>query len=138
MMKLWDETLLALNDQKFDRSYKIIPQLSKYGQFFHDQFTVTPYPIEKIFILNPVENSLDHYSAKKVKGIEAFEYFSKNTYRKQFLHESTLQAIHLKQLSFLVQETEITLVTRRKKDSEIDTFAKFVENLINNQPIEDR
>jgi len=133
MMKLWEETVLELNDQKFDRSYKIIPQLTKYGQFFHDQFTVTPYLIEKIFILNPVDNTHDTYSAKKVKGIEAFEYLSKNTYRRQFLLESTLQAIHLKQLSFLVQATEITLLTRRKKDSEIQTFTNFVELLINNQ-----
>jgi hypothetical protein len=133
MMKLWEETVLELNDQKFNISHKIIPQISKYGQFFHDQFTVTPYPIEKIFILNPVENALVHYSAKKVTGIEAFEYLSKNTYRRQFLLESTLQSIHLKQLSFLVKASEITLLTRLKRESEIISFTDYVEILINSQ-----
>ena len=38
MLKLWDDTLIKLNDQQFDKSYKIRPALDKYGQFFHGNF----------------------------------------------------------------------------------------------------
>jgi energy-coupling factor transporter ATP-binding protein EcfA2 len=130
MMKLWEDTVMALDDQKFDKNHKIIPQLTKYGQFFHDQFTTTAYPIEKIFILNPVENTFDNYSSKKISGIEAFELLSKNTYRRQFLLKSTLQEIHLKQLSFLVQSADISILTRNIKESNIQSFANFVEHLL--------
>jgi len=130
MMKLWEDTVQKLDDNQFDKTYKIRPQVSKYGQFFHEQFSKSPYPIKKIFVLNPVEDQIGEYAAKIIIGLEAFKYLSKNTYRRQFLHEHSLQALHLKQMSFLVQSAEIILMTRNKDNSEIGTFTDFLENIM--------
>ncbi len=132
MMKLWEDTVQKLDDKQFDKTYKIRPQVSKYGQFFHEQFSKSPYPIKMIFVLNPVESQTGEYAAKKIAGLEAFEYLSKNTYRRQFLHEHSLQALHLKLLSSLVQSSEIILLTRNKHKSEIGTFTDFLETMLGN------
>jgi hypothetical protein len=129
MMKLWENTLLVLNNEQFDKSYKIRPAVPKYGQFFHKNFITSPYPIKKIFVLNPVEDDTQEYSYRKLNGMEAFEKLSQNTYRKQFIQESLLQVIHFKLISKLVQETEIIELSRSRNNSEINTFTDFVETL---------
>lgn len=130
MMKLWDDTVKELNNLKFDKIYKIRPELEKYGHFFHEKFITKPYPIKKIFVLNPTDNEQEGYSFRKLKGMEAFEKLSIHTYRRQFIQDSTLQVIHVKTLSSLVQKTEIFEVSRSTKKSKIEVFTDFVESII--------
>ena len=131
MMKLWDDTILALDHSEYDRSHKIRPSLPKFGQFFHEKFITTAYPIQNIFVLNPLAEGPEGYSIKRILGMEAFEKLSKHTYRKQFIQESSsLQAIHLKLMGTLIREKEVIEITRSKKYSDINSFANFVESLI--------
>ena len=130
MMKLWEDTIQALNNSQFDRSYKIRPALPKFGQFFHEQFVTKAYPIQKIFVLNPVDDGPVGFGLRKLHGMEAFEKLSQNTYRRQFIRKSPLQAIHLKSMGFLISNTDIAEITRSKKIGEISSFTDFVESLI--------
>jgi hypothetical protein len=130
MMKLWEDTIQALDNSQFDRSYKIRPALPKFGQFFHEQFVTKAYPIQKIFVLNPVDDGPMGFGLRKLHGMEAFEKLSQNTYRRQFIQKSPLQAIHLKSMGFLISNTDIAEITRSKKIGEISSFTDFVETLI--------
>ncbi len=129
MMKLWDDTILALDHSEYDRSHKIRPSLPKFGQFFHEKFITTAYPIQNIFVLNPLAEGPEGYSIRRLAGMEAFEKLSQHTYRKQFIQATPyLQAIHLKLMGTLIKEKEIIEITRSKKHSDISSFADYVES----------
>ena len=131
MMKLWDDTILALDHSEYDRSHKIRPSISKFGQFFHEKFITRAYPIQKIFVLNAVAEAPEGYSVKRLQGMEAFEKLSQHTYRKQFIQESSvLQTIHFKLMGTLIREKEVHEIKRSKKHSDINTFTNFVESLL--------
>ncbi|MGL6267529.1 MAG: hypothetical protein ACRC2O_06365 [Chitinophagaceae bacterium] len=128
MMKLWDDTINALNDDQFKKQHKLRPQASKYGHFFHDSFEKSAYPVKKIFILNPNLDSIE-YSAKKISGLEAFELVGKNTYRSQFIMENELQKLHMESISGLIDRSEIQILSRHAKKSNIIEFTNFSELL---------
>jgi hypothetical protein len=129
MMKLWDKTINALDDKRFITTHKIRPNVEKFGYFFHDIFKAKPLPVKKIFILNPNQIE-DEYKSKKISGIEAFEWLSKNTYRGQFILENKIQKIHLEAISKLIQKTQILTVSRSVDKANIKSFTDFVEALI--------
>lgn len=130
MMKLWDDTILALDHSEYDRSHKIRPSLPKFGQFFHEKFITKAFPIQNIFVLNPLTEAPEGYSIRKLQGMEAFEKLSLHTYRKQFIQESSLlQALHLKLMGTLIREKEVIEITRCRKNSDINSFTNFVESL---------
>jgi hypothetical protein len=130
MMKLWEETVHELDDVKFDKSHRIIPKFAKYGQFFHEKFSTQAFPIDKIFILNPVDKDDENYNIRKINGVEAFEILSRNTYRSQFIQKSDLQMIHFRIISYLAQNTTVTELSRSKSNSRIDSFTDFVETYL--------
>jgi hypothetical protein len=126
MLKLWDDAIMALNDEKFDMTYKLRPQNEKYGYFFHADFTRKAIPIKKIFILDNTRTNAQ-YESKKITGVEAFEYLGKNTYRRQFIKDPNLQKIHFESLSKLIQQTDIYILGRSKNLGDIQSFTDFVE-----------
>lgn len=128
MMKLWDETINALDDDQFEKTHKLRPMAEKYGHFFHDSFEKRAYPIKKLFILDPNLDSTD-YSAKKISGLEAFELIGKNTYRSQFIMEYNLQKLHMESISGLIRRSEIQILSRHRKNSSIEEFTNFSELL---------
>jgi hypothetical protein len=128
MMKLWDDTINALDDVQFEKSHKLRPMADKYGHFFHESFEKKAYPIKKIFILNPNMDSID-YSAKKVSGLDAFELVGKNTYRSQFIMEYDLQKLHMESISGLIHRSEIQILSRHREKSNIEEFTSFSEFL---------
>jgi hypothetical protein len=126
MLKLWDDTITALNDEKFDTTFKLRPQNEKYGYFFHADFTRQAIPIKKMFILDNTRSSAQ-YESRKITGVEAFEWLGKNTYRRQFIKDPNLQKIHFESLSKLIQQTDIYILGRSKKQGNIQSFTDFVE-----------
>ncbi len=128
MMKLWDDTINALDDDQFEKKHKLRPKADKYGHFFHESFVTNAYPIKKIFILNPNLESSD-YTARKISGLEAFELVGKNTYRSQFIMENNLQKLHMEIISGLILRAEIMVLGRPKDSSTIEKFTDFTEGL---------
>jgi hypothetical protein len=128
MMKLWQTTVDALDDVLFNTRHQIWPDTEKYGQFFHHEFMTKSYPVKKIFVLNPVHSGSEiRYSSDPVTGVEAFHWLTQHTYRKQFIHEISLQANHLKAIGRVVQQVSIGKLSRSHEASDISSFADFAE-----------
>ena len=127
MMKLWEETVQELDHSKFDKSHRLMPKFAKYGQFFHEKFSTDSFPIEKIFLLNPFDSTVENYQIRTPTGMEAFEKLSQNTYRSQFIQKIDLKVLHFRIISYLVQNMSIIELKRPMKNSRIDSFADFVE-----------
>jgi hypothetical protein len=128
MMKLWQTTVDALDDALYNTSHRIWPDTEKYGQFFHHEFMTKSYPVKKIFVLNPVHSGSEiRYSSDPVTGVEAFHWLTQHTYRKQFIHEISLQANHLKAIGRVVQQVSIGKLSRSHEASDISSFADFAE-----------
>jgi len=129
MMKLWDKTINALDDERFITTHKIRPNAEKFGYFFHEIFKIKPLSVKKILILNP-DILQEEYGSRKISGVEAFELLSKNTYRGQFILDNKIQKIHFESISQLIQNTEIFIVSRPVDKADIKSFTDFVEALI--------
>lgn len=129
MMKLWKKTIHALEDNRFSTSHKIRPNADKFGYFFHDIFKTKPLPVKKIFLLNPNPEQKG-YESKKISGIEAFEWLSKNTYRAQFILDNKIQAIHFESISQLIRKTEMLMISRPLDEGDIKSFTDYTEKLI--------
>jgi hypothetical protein len=129
MMKLWDDTIHSLNDIKFETSYKLRPELNKFGYFFHDDFDTGAYPIKEILILD-ADNSENSISSKDLNGYEAFEMLGKNTYRSQFILDNSIQKLHFDTISKLIQTSKIKLINRPKKGFTVEAFIDFIEKSI--------
>jgi ABC-type cobalamin/Fe3+-siderophores transport system ATPase subunit len=129
MMKLWEKTINALDDERFITSHKIRPNAEKFGYFFHEFFKTKPLAVKKIMILSP-NSLLAEYESKKISGIEAFELLSKNTYRGHFILDNQIQKIHFESISQLIKNTEIFLLSRPIEKSDIKTFTDFTEELL--------
>jgi hypothetical protein len=128
MMKLWDDTINALDDDQFEKTHKLRPKADKYGHYFHASFDTNAYPIKKIFILNPT-NEVSEYTHRKITGLEAFELVGKNTYRSHFIMENDLQKLHMEIISGLILRAEIIILYRPAENSTIDTFTDYTESL---------
>lgn len=126
MMKLWDDTINALDDDQFEKKHKIRPMADKYGHFFHESFNANAYPIKKIFILNPSLEAHD-YIVSKISGLKAFELLGKNTYRSHFIMESDLQKIHMEFISAIILRADVLELSRPKNNSTIKNFTDFTE-----------
>lgn len=128
MMKLWQTTVDALDDTRYDTIHRIWSDTEKYGQFFHHEFMTRSYPVKKIFILNPGQHGSEtRYITEPVTGIEAFHGLTQHTYRKQFIHRISLQASHLKAIGKVVQQVRIDKLSRSHEASDISSFADFAE-----------
>jgi len=128
MMKLWQTTVDALDDALFNTRHQIWPDTEKYGQFFHHEFMTRSYPVKKIFVLHPGHfGSETSYTAAPVTGIEAFQWLTQHTYRKQFIHEVSLQASHLKAIGRIVAQVDVGILSRSHQASDISSFADFAE-----------
>lgn len=133
MMKLWEETVDMLGDAGFAKTHKVRPQLQKFGQFFHADFDPGAYPVESIYILQPLEGELpvpeSLYGHQSLKGLEAFEKISQHTYRSQFIRTEAQRIRHLGLISRLVQQARVTEVYRSKSKSTISGFADYMVQL---------
>jgi hypothetical protein len=129
MMKLWEETVDMLADPEYRKHHRIRPQLTKFGQFFHEDFDTQPYLVGRIYIINPHEDEGDIYRHKPLGGLEAFEKLSKHTYRSQFVKSESHRIIHLGIMSQLVRQSPITDVYRHKTKSTIQDFSEYMVQL---------
>ncbi len=112
MLKLWDDAILKLENDSFsDKSFRVKPELDKYGYFFHDTFLKEPFPIDKIFILKK-STGINKVSSKKLSGIEAFQQLEKQAYRKYLITNQVLRTLHFKAISILSRNAAIIQISR--------------------------
>ncbi len=130
MMKLLPESMAAIEDERYGFGHRIWPDEEKYGQFFHREFVSDALPVGSIHILNPDKEHSGGYASETVSGVSGFRLLSEHTYRSQFMREVSLAAVHAGLLSRLLTEVPVRRLTRSTGDSDIRSFADFVEGLI--------
>lgn len=111
MMKLWEDSIKKLGEENYAKDFSIRPQLPKYGQFFHDVFTMDALPVHKIFILC-ADNSIADLSVKKLNDIEAFQKLEAHAYRKNLITGNKLRLTYFKLLNKIAKEVEVYEVHR--------------------------
>lgn len=126
MLKLWDDTVVKLDNNIFnDKSFRIKPGMEKFGYFFHEHFIKEPVPINKIFILK--KSTLDlPVTAVRLSGIEAFQHLERQAYRNHLINTQYLRTLQFRLLSQLSKEVEIVEISR----SVNGTVAQFAKELI--------
>lgn len=130
MMKLLPESMAAIDDARYGFGHRIWPDEEKYGQFFHGEFVTEALPVGSIQILNPEKDHEGGYRSDPVSGVSGFRLLSEHTYRSQFMREVALAAAHAGLLSRLLTEVPVRKVTRSTGNSDVRSFADFVESLI--------
>ena len=131
MMKLWEETVDQLGDERYQKEHRIRPQLRKFGQFFHRDFDTGAYPVGQVFVLDPHDRDEGPvYSHKILTGLEAFEKIGRHTYRGQFVQSAQQRSMHLDLMSRLVRQARIVEVHRQKNNSTIDGLAEYMVLLL--------
>jgi len=129
MMKLWEDSIKKLGEENYARDFTIRPQLPKYGQFFHDVFTIDAVPVSKIFILC-TDNSIAELSVKKLNNIDAFQKLEAHAYRKNLITGNKLRLTYFKLLNKIAKEVEVYEVHRPLgKGNTIKELTETIEKL---------
>jgi hypothetical protein len=111
MIKLWDDTITALDNNIFTRDYKVRPQLPKYGQFFHNQFNSSQIPLEKIFILK-ADNHAKEIKIERLALTDAFKKLETQAYKNQLIADNQLRRLHFTLLAEVTNYYPIFEVVR--------------------------
>ncbi len=119
IIKLWENSISLLEEDRFNREYKMRPHMQKFGQFFHDEFDKSRFPLSTLFILNP-NNLSDKVTCRELKGVEAFKAIEKQAYRYRLVTGKVMRPIHFSIISNLVQNTKIYEISRPMQQKTID------------------
>jgi hypothetical protein len=111
MIKLWNDTLVHLEDDSFsDRSFLVRPGTDKYGIFFHDRFDKSSYPIERIFILK--KGDVAQIQTRQLSGKEAYVEVNKHVYRPRLLASERMQRLRFILLGGMLKNCSVYEITR--------------------------
>lgn len=129
MIKLWDDAVEELDNDRFTLDFKVRPKLPKYGQFFHDSFDTAAYPISKIFVLNPDKNATA-ISVKQIKAAQAFKLLEQQTYKNHLITNQKTRAYHFSVLLQLAQTTPVYEITRPVVGAPVSMLLAAIRDLI--------
>lgn len=126
MIKLWEDSIVKLNNKQFgNRSFKIRYDIDKYGFFFHNSFDKNSYPIATIIILKKANQN--QFTLVQLKDVDAFWAINKQVYR-PFLIQSVEQRTQcFRIMTDLVKNARVVEITR-PQDSLPDDLLEFVED----------
>ena len=126
MIKLWEDSIGKLNNEKFsNRSFKIRHNFDKYGFFFHSSFDKRSYPIATIIILKKGDQT--QFILSELKDSEAFMAISKQTYRPHLIQSIEHRTLRFKIISELIKNASILEITR-PNNSKPKELMEFVES----------
>ena len=128
MIKLWDDTLVKMNDVQFeDRSFRIQQNMDKYGFFFHDHFDRNQYPVNKVFVLKV--RDIPDLTHRSLSGKDAFEMLVGQIYRPMLLQSNELKRLCYFLFLDIVKNSHVIEVCR---PIECDThrLVDYVETLL--------
>jgi hypothetical protein len=129
MIKLWDDAIAQLDNEMFTLDFKVRPKLPKFGQFFYDSFDSGAYPIDKIFVLNPVENATE-ITVCKMMHAQSFKLLDRQTYKNHLITNSALRAHHFAVLLQLAQTTPVFEITRPATGAPVSAIYQAIHDLI--------
>jgi hypothetical protein len=128
MMKLWNDTIVNLDNKLFeDRSFVVKPGLDKYGIFFHEHFNQNSYTIKKIFIIKKQE--VNQITVNTITGAEIFRELAHQIYRPGLLQDANLRILIFTLFSTLMNTLSVYEIIRPEQCNVEDVLV-VVENLI--------
>ena len=111
MIKLWDDAIGKLDDDRFNnRTFAIAQDINKYGIFFHNQFDKASYSIERVFVLALKDEGA--IETIRVTDGEAFNAIKNQSYRAEFIHTRYLMELNFKMLTNLARQAEVIQICR--------------------------
>jgi hypothetical protein len=128
MVKLWEDAIGQLDNEQFNKDFKIRPKLPKYGQFFYDKFNSKSLPVDKLFILSPQNNAGD-ISISKLPAMEAFREIEKQAYKNQLISNTKLRGLHFSLLSQISGSLPVLKVTRPLTGTNVELLSDAIEKL---------
>lgn len=129
IIKLWEDSMNDLKSEKFNKEYRIRPELLKYGQFFHQDFLTGNFPISKIFILNS-DNRHSEITCKAIDGMSGFKILEKQAYRYKFATGETLRNMHFSYMISLSTTVPIYEVNRPVKRIPVKALSEIIEQYL--------
>jgi hypothetical protein len=96
MLKLTSATLDMIEDPRYDRKLRIWPDTEKYGQILKGACPLDGTALGAVFILGYSGTDSPVAGCRRLTGNEAFLALTRHTYRREFIHERTLQEAHLR------------------------------------------
>jgi hypothetical protein len=126
MMKLWDDAISQIDNEKFTRDFKVRPQLPKFGQFFYESFNVEVLPVEKIYILSP-KDFVQDIAIQKLSPVNAFRLLEKQAYKYQLIVNTELRAVHFSLLSRLTAGVPVYEITRPTSRTDVHKLFEVLE-----------
>jgi hypothetical protein len=131
MIKLWDDTVTALDHQDFsDRSFRIRPGMDKYGVFFRDSFNRESFPVAKAIVLKIGE--VPKPICRVITGIEAFNELSKQVYRRGQMYSAGRKEVGFRTIAAMLQDCTVYEITRpQKNDPEL--LIDEIERILNKE-----
>ena len=128
MIKLWDDAISKLDNNRFTREFKVRPQLPKFGHFFYEAFNIESLPVDKIFILT-TKNNTDEISIKKLEPLQAFRQMEKQAYKYHLKANTKLRGLHFSLLSQLINQIPVFEVSRPMIGTNVEQLSEALANL---------
>jgi hypothetical protein len=129
MIKLWEDAIRHLGNDKFNKDFKIRPSLPKYGQFFYDTFNTQALPVDKVFILAPKSN-IDTISIHKLVAVQAFKEIGNQAYRHRLMSGTKLRSSFFLLGTHIANEVPLFKVYRPFSGTGITLLSDEVEKLL--------
>jgi hypothetical protein len=129
MLKYWSDSLSRLGIATNQLSRKILPDMDKFGIYFHDKFLIEPRkPIFSFLLESSKESKL--LKLQPINGIDLFQRLEQNTYRGEYLEYSNLKPEHFNLFARLANQSKSFLIQRSEEDDTVSDIANLIEATI--------
>lgn len=112
MLKLTSATLDMIEDPRYNRGLRIWPDTEKYGQILKGEYTFDGTGLGAVYILGHPGTDIPAAERRRLTGNEAFLALTRHTYRREFIHERSLQEAHLRTFGALAAGVPVVQVVR--------------------------
>lgn len=130
MLKLWEDSLIKIGSDSFNRDFKIRPHMLKYGHFFHDDFQTEGLPIEKVFILYTSNDAGAELTHNQLDTLQAFKQLERQAYRYRFATSTPSRPQHFSVMSKLAGSVPVIVTKRPHSGTTVTEFADLIETLL--------
>jgi hypothetical protein len=122
-LMLWRDAAdrLGLNEPHLRR---VRSTLEKYILPLRDAFSVEPYPLHAIYILEPSNSDL--FDLVPVRGLQKMKFLSATSYRPNFLEGMHLEGQFIRQLGEVAGKVKVVRVNRPRGAFRVDELADLL------------
>lgn len=112
MLKLTAETIEQLADPRYSKKNRIWPDTEKFGQRLSEPSFGRAWSLGGILILSKSDTTSQRLQFQELHGNSAFLALAQHTYRREFIHERSLQQAHLALFGALADRVSVARMSR--------------------------